>query len=143
MKKILIITLLLVSATINAAEMEKAFKVSYLKNVPFIVKGINVPVNSNTELNSFIRLNLPELLKINPKIVVPEIKFSQKIGDITFHRVGYSVNGIPVIGSHSVIKQKNGKIFSITNAMESIKVDTKPSINALEASRAVIFKQLF
>ena len=137
MKKFLIITLLLVSATISAAEMKKDLKISYLKNVPFIIKGINVPVNSNSELKNFVKLNLPEILKINSK-VVPEINFSQKIGNITFHRVSYSINGIPVIGAHSVIKQKNGKIFSVINAAENIDVDTKPSITALKASKKVV-----
>ena len=138
MKRFLIISLLLFFATISAAEISKDVKVSYMKNIPFIIRGIEVPVNSNLELKNFVDLKLKDLTKIDQANLIPKINFSQKIGDITFHRISYSVDGIPVIGRHTVLKQRDGKIFSVINAAENVDVDTKPSIPALKASQVVV-----
>lgn len=138
MKKLLIITLLLAFATIGAAEISKDVKISYMKNIPFIIRGIEVPVNSNLELKNFVNLKLADFTKVDHSLVIPNIDFSQKIGNVTFHRINYSVNGVPVIGKHTVLKQRDGKIFSVLNSAENIKVDTKPSIDASVASKKVL-----
>lgn len=137
MKKLLL-TLLLAFATIGAAEIGKDVKVSYMKNIPFIIRGIEVPVDSNLELKNFVNLKLTDFTKVDHKLVVPKISFSQKVGNITFHRISYSIDGIPVLGRHTVLKQRDGKIFSVINAIENIDVDTKPSISALIASQKVV-----
>lgn len=138
MKKVILIVMALIFATLNASEKDAELSVEFRKNIPFIVKGLEVPINSTVQLKKFVKADLSRILKINTDVIVPEVISSQKIGKTTFHRVNYSVNGIPVLGRHTVIKQKDGKIFSITNAVENIDIDTKPSLAALEASKKVL-----
>jgi len=133
MRKVIVVVLVLFFTVLNAEK-----RVEFNKDIPFIVKGINFPVNSNVQLDNFVKLQLPNILKIDSKIIHPEISSSQKIGHTTFHRISYSVNGIPVLGVHTVLKQKNGAIRSVINAAQDINVDTKPAINALEASKKVV-----
>lgn len=138
MKKVILIAMAFIFATLNASEKDAKLSIEFRKNIPFIVKGLEVPINSTVQLKKFVTADLSKILKINTAIIVPKVVSSQKIGKTTFHRINYSVDGIPILGRHTVIKQKDGKIFSITNAAEDIDIDTKPTLAALEASKKVV-----
>jgi len=138
MKKVILIAMVFIFATLNASEKDAKLSIEFRKNIPFIVKGLQIPITSTVQLKKFVKVKLPQILKINTDIIVPKVVSSQKIGKVTFHRISYLVDGIPVLGRHTVIKQKDGEIFSITNAAENININTKPKLAALEASKKVI-----
>ena len=90
---------------------------------------------------AFVADKLPAMISLKNPLFKGEIQNSNTLSGISIHRVSWVYNGIPVVGKFTVIKEKDGKIFSIINGIKDFSIDTKPVLSAEQAALALAKKQ--
>ncbi|MGI6395241.1 MAG: hypothetical protein ACOX2F_11045 [bacterium] len=96
-------------------------------------KKIAVP----NDLKNFVKKELPALISVKDRAINGKILGTNEISGVKIHKIEWSYGGIPVVGRYSVIKERNGEIFSVINALEDFSVDTNPTLSPLEAAKTV------
>ncbi len=90
---------------------------------------------------AFVEHKLPALISLKSPLFKGEIQNSNTISGTAIHRITWSYNGIPVVGKFTVIKEKDGKIFSVINGLSNFSLNTKPAMTAEQAALALAKKQ--
>lgn len=85
-------------------------------------------------MSAFVEQKLPAMISLKSPLFKGEIQNSNTISGTAIHRVSWNYNGLPVVGKFTVIKEKDGKIFSIVNGLRNFSIDTKPAISAEQAA---------
>ena len=122
-KKIMAVFLLCFSFVLSAEKLEFKDPVP-AKNIP-----------------DFVKTKLPSIISLRNPLFKGKVQNSNTISGISFHRVSWTYNGIPVAGKFTVVKEKNGKVVNILNGIKDFSIDTKPALSP-EKAAAVLEKNL-
>ena len=122
MKKLLVALAILFAVSALFGEKPKFDVIKPAK--PIAVK--NMP--------AFVEQKLPALISLKSPLFKGTIQNSNTISGTAIHRIAWSYNGIPVVGKFTVIKENDGKIFSIINGLRNFSIDTKPVLSTEQAA---------
>lgn len=89
---------------------------------------------SVVNIDNFVAKKLPATVSLKNPLLKGTIQNSNTISGVSIHRVSWVYNGIPVVGKFTVLKEKDGKIFSIVNGMKDFSLDTNPALSAEKAA---------
>jgi len=105
------------------------------KGIPFVIRNLDIKVDKPGDVTRIANELVPQIVSVDRKNFKAEVLVSNKIGDISIHKLGWIYKGIPVKGRYTVLKEKNNSIFKIHNRINQFDINTVPTVDKLTAAK--------
>ncbi len=137
MKKFIAVFISFFAVTILYGDSAVGKNIAMENGIPVIIRNLNLRLNSETDIVSFASEKVTDIISIDRINFKPEVAFSNKVGETSFHKLRWTYKGVPIKGRYTVLKEKNGIVFKIHNHVSQFDIETRPTIDKLTAAKNI------